>query len=92
MAYIRSKNIRGHTRYQVVETHRAGCWVTHHVLGDLGRHPTVEEAVAALRKKAAQDRQTAETMRQQCLGGYYFEHRAARAEAQADALAELPMS
>ena len=64
MAYIRSKNIHGHTRYQVVEDHRVAGRVQHRVLWDLGQYSTVEEAVADLRNKAAKDRQSAETVRQ----------------------------
>jgi len=39
MAFIRSKNIRGHTYYYLVETHREGKKVRQKVLKYLGTKP-----------------------------------------------------
>jgi hypothetical protein len=44
--FIRSKDVKGHTYYQVVRSYRDGGRVRQQTLASLGTHPTIEQARA----------------------------------------------
>ncbi len=70
MAYVRRKQVKGRTYYQVVETYRDGDKVRQRVLVHIGEYPTVEEALAGLAEDTERWRGYASRSRiaaQQCL-------------------------
>jgi hypothetical protein len=49
--YIRSKVAKGRTYYQLVEGRREGGKVRQRIVAALGRHPTIEDALADLKRQ-----------------------------------------
>jgi hypothetical protein len=55
LAFVRSKNVRGYTYYQLVRNYREGGKHRQEVLGHLGPHDSLEAAILAEDRKVASD-------------------------------------
>jgi hypothetical protein len=59
MAYVRRKQVKGNTYYQLVESYRDGGKVRQRLVAHLGAFPTLEEAIAGHRDYATKYREWA---------------------------------
>ncbi len=64
MAYVRRKQAKGQTFYQLVESYRDGGKVRQRVIMHLGQYPTAEDAITGLRERAVRLRDAARQARE----------------------------